>query len=83
MWIAVDSDPLGENQDVAPLGVYVAGSFNEWNPNATMLTMQEDQIYEISLELQPGEYEFKFINGNSWNDVEEVPYSCNLELLNS
>ena len=63
-------------QDVAPLGVYVAGSFNEWNANATMLTMQEDQIYEISLELQPGEYEFKFINGNSWNDVEEVPYSC-------
>ena len=65
---------------MAPLGVHVAGSFNGWNAKTRMLTMQEDQIYEISLELQPGEYEFKFINGNSWNGLEEVPYSCNLEL---
>lgn len=58
-------------------GVHVAGSFNGWDPMATNLTdIDGDQVYEVVLSLEPGDYEFKFINGNSWDEVEEVPWAC-------
>jgi hypothetical protein len=48
-------------------GVHVAGSFQGWQPGNTALNDEDgDGIWEITLGMAPGEYEFKFINGNDW-----------------
>jgi hypothetical protein len=48
----------GEAQEVM-----VAGAFNNWQP----LPMKHvDGVWETSLKLQPGEYQYKFIVDGSW-----------------
>ena len=52
---------------VSENGVHVAGNFQGWSPGSTPLDdFDSDGIWEITLELAPGNYEFKFINGNDW-----------------
>ena len=66
-----------QTQAVSPAGVHVAGSFQGWDPAATeLLDMDNDGTYEVTLALSPGFYEFKFINGDSWDHVESVPSDC-------
>ena len=66
-----------QDQAVSPAGVHVAGSFQDWDPAATeLLDSDQDGVYEVTLALPPGFYEFKFINGDSWDDVEYVPLEC-------
>ncbi|MFM1930884.1 MAG: hypothetical protein RL226_187 [Bacteroidota bacterium] len=70
-------------ETVSPNGVHVAGAFQGWSPGADELTDPDaDGIYEITLEMQPGTYEYKFVNGNDWsgadNDNESVPGACNV-----
>lgn len=65
-------------------GVSVAGSFQGWTPGADVLSDDDaDLIYEIQLEIAPGDYEFKFVNGNDWGgngdgniDNENPPGEC-------
>lgn len=71
------------NEDVSPNGVHIAGELNTvgtWNPGVDVMVSIGDNVYEITLNLQPGEYEYKFINGNAWdgadNDNESVPSAC-------
>jgi hypothetical protein len=54
-------------QVVSPLGVHVAGSFNSWNPAATVMTQAgAGTVYEVTLALVAGEtVQFKYINGNA------------------
>jgi hypothetical protein len=71
------------NETVSPNGVHVAGAFQGWNPGATELTDPDmDNIYSITLALQPGTYQYKFVNGNDWggvgNDNESLPSECNV-----
>lgn len=71
-------------QTVSPNGVHVAGAFQTpeaWQPGATeMLDDDMDGVYEVTVPVQPGNYAFKFINGNNWdgpdNDNEAVPGEC-------
>ena len=66
-----------QDQTVSPAGVHVAGSFQSWDPTSTQLSdLNQDGVYEVTLSLSPGFYEFKFINGNSWDHVESVPPDC-------
>ena len=66
-----------QDQTVSPAGVHVAGSFQDWDPAATkLLDSDQDGVHELSLALLPGFYEFKFINGDSWDNVEYVPLEC-------
>ncbi|MDK2886409.1 MAG: hypothetical protein PWP54_967 [Thermosipho sp. (in: thermotogales)] len=53
--------------------VYLAGNFNNWNP--TELTMKkEDGVWKISLELEPGTYQYKYvIEGTNWKEDPEAP----------
>ena len=45
--------------------VYIAGDFNNWSENATM--MHEDNgIYSITLFLKNGKYSYKFIVDGKW-----------------
>lgn len=45
--------------------VYLAGEFNNWNPK--QLAMQNDDgEWTIAIELEPGEYEYKFVVDGNW-----------------
>jgi hypothetical protein len=69
-------------QTVNPNGPHVAGSFQGWNPGdpTTLMTDPDgDGIYEVTLLLQPGTYEYKFVNGADWADGNEsLPAECNV-----
>ena len=58
-------------QTVNANGPHVAGSFQGWNPgdaNTLMLDPDGDNIYELTVLMQPGTYQYKFVNGAAWAD---------------
>lgn len=64
-------DMSGET--VSELGVHVAGSFQGWSPGTTQLTDPDgDGIYSVTVNVTPGDYQYKYINGNNWG-----PNECN------
>lgn len=71
------------NEVVSPNGVHIAGSFQGWNPGDPEWEMSQigGGIFELTKDIAPGNYEFKFVNGNDWvgvdNDNETVPLLCN------
>ena len=70
------------------LGVHIAGNFGatnpsytEWNPgnNPDPIVLTDDDldgVYSVTLQLVPGTYEFKYVNGNDWPMAEDVPNAC-------
>jgi hypothetical protein len=65
-----------DEQVVSPNGVYLAGSFQGWlpgNPSYEMHDYDGDGTYSINLNLPIGQYQYKFVNGNSWMEVNEYP----------
>ncbi len=71
-------------QAVSPNGVHVAGAFQGWNPGdpaGEMTDGDADGVYEVTLPVQPGTYNYKFVNGNDWNGAdnsnESLPSECN------
>ena len=48
--------------------VYLAGSFNEWNPTGQKMTGPDSEgDYTVEKDLTPGRYEYKFVvNGTEW-----------------
>lgn len=67
-------------ETIHPNGVHVAGTFqapagfpDNWDPSTTQLLDQDgDQIYEVTVEVPPGYYLYKFINGNNWGHKPET-----------
>lgn len=91
------------SQTVNPLGVHIAGNFQDpnydgtpenpdylnWTPSAIEMTDEDgDMLYTVTLNLIPGTYEYKFINGDNWNDGngtewgESVPNTCSVSMSN-
>ena len=69
------------NETVSGDGVHIAGGFQGWDPAATLLSDDDmDGIWEITLNLEVGTHEFKFINGAAWDYVEDVPSACQVEI---
>lgn len=82
---------------VDPMGVHIAGNFYDydgddvadnpdigenWNPGLLELTdMDGDMVYSTTLSLVDATYEFKFINGNVWDNAETVPQTCRVEVV--
>lgn len=72
------------NEAVSTNGVHIAGNFQavagypeDWNPGTTALSdVDGDQVYEITLVIPSGVYEYKFINGNAWGMDESPPSEC-------
>jgi len=68
-------------ETVSPNGVHVAGNWQddagfsaEWQPGeSTMSDEDGDGIYELTVSIPAGDYEYKFINDNDWPGVESVP----------
>lgn len=46
--------------------VQLAGSFNEWDPEATPMKRQKDGTWSVALELPIGRHEYKFIVDGMW-----------------
>jgi alpha-amylase len=73
-------------ETVASSGVHIAGSFqsvaglgSNWNPGATLVEdLDGDKVYEITVLLPTGTYEYKFINGNAWGMDENPPSECSV-----
>lgn len=67
-------------QMVSGDGIHLAGSFQGWDPVATEMTLTGNNLYEIELTLDQGEYyEYVFINGNTWDGQESVPPECGVD----
>ena len=66
-------------QTVSPLGVHLAGNFQGWNPAGTPMTNAGNNIWQYTASLAEGTaIEYKFVNGNSWGNDEQVPLACNV-----
>lgn len=70
-------------QTVNTLGVHVSGDFQEaagfpggdWQPNTTVMSSETgSEIYSVIVDIPAfAKYEYKFLNGDQWYDVEFVP----------
>ena len=73
-----------QGQTVVAAGVHVAGSFQseagfagDWDPATTAMTdADNDKVYEVTLDVPAGVYQYKFVNGNAWMGAELVPATC-------
>ena len=53
----------------SPGAVYLAGSFNSWSPDKDLVKDDDgDGIYELTLKLAPGQYQYKFVIDGSWQE---------------
>ncbi|MBL0316164.1 MAG: T9SS type A sorting domain-containing protein [Flavobacteriales bacterium] len=65
------------NQVVDATGVFIAGSFNNWDETATQLSEYEPNHYQAVVVLNSGEHvNYKFLNGSDWVGAESVPATC-------
>ena len=70
-------------QTVSPNGIHVAGDFQDeagfeggdWQSNTTLMTKEEGtEIYSVMVDIPAfAKYEYKYINGDQWYEVEFVP----------
>ncbi|HKL07884.1 MAG TPA: carbohydrate binding domain-containing protein [Bacteroidales bacterium] len=59
-----------QNETVSSDGVFLRGTFNNWISNNPL--PNDGSIYYKMLNLEPGaEVEYKFINGDEWENLEE------------
>ncbi|MBN2212554.1 MAG: isoamylase early set domain-containing protein [Sedimentisphaerales bacterium] len=48
--------------------VFLAGTFNHWDPTAKRMTKSKDGTFKSRLELEPGRYEYKFVVDGQWRN---------------
>ncbi|NUM30743.1 MAG: T9SS type A sorting domain-containing protein [Bacteroidetes bacterium] len=72
---------------VSPDGVHVPGNFQtaagmpgDWDPSDSLIEAKDpdnDKIYELTVFIPPGNYEYMYVNSNSWIEGSEiVPENC-------
>jgi hypothetical protein len=62
---------------ISPMGVHVAGSFNNFSPTATPMEEISPAVYRTTVEVGQNEQVFfKFINGDTFTNAEVVPFEC-------
>ncbi len=60
--------------DPAAFSVSLAGSFNDWDTNASPLVKDDEGTWRVVVALTPGDYEYKFVvNGGTWLADPENP----------
>ncbi len=53
--------------------VYLAGEFNGWDPTARAMTDPDgDGVFEVTLDLDPGTYAYKFVIDGNWMTDESA-----------
>ena len=48
--------------------VFIAGTFNDWNPCAHALTALAHGKWTVELTLEPGRYEYRLVVDDQWTD---------------
>ena len=48
--------------------VYVAGTFNDWDPEARPLKRAKNGNWSTWMSLPPGTYEYRFVVNGEWRD---------------
>ncbi|MFN5622212.1 MAG: T9SS type A sorting domain-containing protein [Flavobacteriales bacterium] len=74
---------VGNFQDPNYDNVAENPNYVNWTPSDVSGIMTDDNmdmVYTTTLLLQPGRYEFKFVNGNDWPFAENVPQTCTVEV---
>lgn len=64
-----------EFEDPDARRVSVAGEFNQWSPDADEMTKGDDGVFRITLELETGTYEYKFVVDGTWMEDPANPES--------
>ncbi|NQX91258.1 MAG: hypothetical protein HRT74_03840, partial [Flavobacteriales bacterium] len=65
------------NEVVDPNGVHLAGSFQGWDPAASPMVDQGNGIWSLTVSVAiNSNFEYKFINGNTFDGAENVPNEC-------
>lgn len=65
------------SETVSPDGVFMSGSFNDFDPEGLQMSPVMDGLYEAVLIMNPGEsISYKFLNGPSFDFTETVPMDC-------
>lgn len=65
------------SETISADGVHVVGSINGWNTTSNPLTQEgSTNIYSATIQLNPGWYEFKYLNGNAWGSDEAPGLPC-------
>lgn len=54
--------------------VLLLGDFTNWEENPVLLRHQNDGIWKISLPLEAGRYEYRFIVDGEWRDDVKCPH---------
>ncbi len=72
----VDMNGEGAN----PAGVNMGSNIDGWSGNIVMSDPDGDGVYSVTLDVVPGSYEYKFINGPGWANgpAEFVPIECDV-----
>lgn len=52
--------------------VALAGTFNQWQPEQGRMTRQKDGTYRKRLQLEPGQYRYKFVVDGEWVEDPEA-----------
>lgn len=56
--------------------VQIAGDFNNWQPQQTIMQLGKDGKWELALELAPGKYRYRMVVDGQW---QQDPYNENVE----
>ena len=58
--------------------VLLAGEFNSWNPDVHPLERTSNGLWEVSIDLSPGRYEYRFLVDGQWqNDPNCTAFASN------
>ena len=63
-------------QTISADSAHVAGNFQGWDPAKTQMVNFDGVYRYIAYVGKTDSTYFKFLNGNSWSDVESVPSTC-------
>ena len=61
-----DNEIIFEHQDNNATSVYLVGSMNDWDTTATPMNKDDDGIWRVSLNLNYGDYAYKFMADGNW-----------------
>jgi hypothetical protein len=67
---------MSEETAISVQGVHFAGNFQGWDPKKTILYSFGNKNYEIITYVKAGNYEYKYLNGNTNTAFENVPNMC-------
>ena len=46
--------------------VYLAGTFNNWDPTGKKMLEKKEGVYSVAIKLAPGTYQYKFVIDGTW-----------------